>query len=1239
MNNEVLVGQAPSTLDHDNPEAYIPRDRRRALSQSVEMPDRITGAALFADISGFTPLTEALTRELGPQRGAEELTANIGRVFHAVIGELDAFGGDVIYFSGDAITCWIDGDDGATACAAALAMQKAIGRSGLITTPGGSEVRLAMKIAIAVGKARRFLVGDPEIQLIDVLAGRLIDDLAEAEHHAEKGETVLETSAIRSLGGRVTLGEVRRDEETDHDYAVLASLDVDVPRTPVVEPPPLPEDLVRPWLLPAVYERLRTGHGEFLTELRLAIPVFLRFGGIDYDDDAEAVSKLDAFVRGAQRIMTAYGGNVLQLTLGDKGAYLYGVFGSPIAHEDDPVRAAAAALELRDLEKTTAARDIQIGLTRGTLRSGTYGHAMRRTFVCLGDEVNLSARLMSAAPPRRIYVSERIQQGAGDSFIWEPLPDMTVKGKAKPVAVRCLIGSLERASKRRTRFETPMVGRRAELATLERGLETAIGGQGRVVGISAEAGLGKSRLVAEFIRNARRRGSLVAYGECEAFGTKTAYFVWREVWRRLLGLDDDDPEGRQIQAIEDLLRRIDPSLVPRTPLIGPVVGLAIPDTGLTRSFDAKFRKASLEDLLSTCLRARATDRPFAVVLEDCHWIDELSRDLLQVLARVAVGLPVLFVVAYRPAVDPGGGLGLERLPGFSELSLDLMPLADIAKLVEGKVAQLGGDGRDVSEALVELLATRSEGNPFYVEELLSYVVAQGIDTSDPTALATVRLPESLQSLVLSRIDASAEAPRQTMKVASVIGRTFRAPMLPGAYDELGTLETVIDHLDSLRTLDLVALDREAEQAWMFKHAVTRDVAYESLPFAFRAILHGRVAEYIERTQADEIARNIALLEHHYWRSDREAKKREYLTRAAEQAQDSYANASAVVYFERLVPLLEGTGQVDALLKLSKVLQLSGEVTRAETILLDAREQAAAMGDARRIARCDHALAETARRLGRFDDAVSRLDGALEGFTDAADRAGIADVFHLGGTIANQRGDAAAARDSYLRGLEIREGLDDQAGIANLVTNLGIVATGGGDLEEARAYLERGASIYRELGDRRGSSIAATNLAWSSMIGGQPDAARGYSEEAVALAREIGDRFNIAVGQNNLGNALRLLGEMRAAGEQYAAAVAAYRELDDRWGLAFLLEDVALLAAGSGVAREDAFRLIGAADTLRADIGAPREGSLEQDLRTRLAPALAALGDDAAGRATDEGGALSLDDAIGLALRVCERAGA
>ena len=531
------------------------------------MPDRVHGAGLFADISGFTPLTEALANELGPQRGAEVLTAILGDVISAVIDELDRFGGDVIYFSGDAITCWIDGDDGTRATACALAMQAAMARVGSVTTPAGTPITLAMKVAIAVGPARRFVVGVPRVQLIDVLAGRLVDQLADAEHHAEKGDVVLHETAMAAIGDRVAIREFREDHENGLRYGIVERLLVDVAESRVEEPPPLPESVVRQWLLPAVYERMRTGRGEFLAELRAAYPLFLRFGGIDYDDDDDADVKLDAFVIRAQEILDGFGGNVLQLTLGDKGAYLYGVFGSPLAHEDDAARAASAALELLDLEATTAATDIQVGITHGRLRSGTYGHPMRRTFVCLGDAVNLSARLMSAAPPGRIYVSRTVHDDAGDAFRWEQLPSMKVKGKAEAVEVFALTGALTRTSRRQTRYELPIVGRRAELGQLDARLDQARGGRGQVVGIAAEAGMGKSRLVAEFVRNARRAGLNVAFGECQAFGTTTSYLAWREVWRTLFGVDEAADPERQRAAIERALSAIDPALLPRAPLL------------------------------------------------------------------------------------------------------------------------------------------------------------------------------------------------------------------------------------------------------------------------------------------------------------------------------------------------------------------------------------------------------------------------------------------------------------------------------------------------------------------------------------------------------------------------------------------------------------------------------------------------------------------------------------------------
>jgi adenylate cyclase len=1231
---EGALAPPPEDLARDHPEAYIARDRRRALAEHREMPDRVRGAGLFADISGFTPLTEALASELGSQRGSEELTGHLGRVFHAVIGELDRFGGDVIYFSGDAITCWLDGDDGLRATAAALAMREQMARVGQIVTPGGVTVQLALKIAVACGAARRFVVGDPEIQLIDVLAGRLIDDLADAEHHAEKGELILDPSAVESLGDRVTLGDARPDAASGKTYRIAHALTVHVPEMPATEPEPLPEELVRPWLLPAVYERMRSGRGEFLAELRPAFPVFLRFGGIEYDDDEGAITKLDDFVRKAQRIMTGHGGNVLQLTLGDKGAYLYGVFGSPVAHEDDAVRAAAAALELRDLEGATEATGIQIGITHGRLRSGTYGHEMRRTFVCLGDAVNLAARLMSAAPQGQIYVADDVREAAGDGFIWKRLPELTVKGKSGLIVAHQLTGSLERASRRRTRFQLPLIGRQAELAVLNEALGSATGGEGRIVAIAAEAGTGKSRLVAEFVRSSRRRGILVAFGECQSFGSTASYSAWREIWRRLFEIDEGDDPAGQRQRVETALRRIDPGLVARAPLLATVLGIDIPDNELTGAFDAKLRKASLEDLLVQCLRARLAREPIVVVLEDCHWIDELSRDLLEVVARAAAGLPLLIVVAYRPAAQPGGDLGIERLPWFAELELALLDEWDAAALIQSKLQQLRVDGQGpAGDALISLILERSGRNPFYIEELVSFVANRGVDLADDAALRSVELPGSLHSLVLSRIDTVAEAPRRTLKVASVVGRLFRAPILPGSYPELGSLEGVLDHLEALRSTDLVTLDREADQAYLFKHVVTQEVAYESLPFGVRAMLHGRIGTFLEESEPDAIDRNVDLLAYHFWHATDDVKKRTYLRRAADAARATYANAAAIDYLERLAPLLDGTDRVQAMLDLGKVLELAGNWARADEVDAEALDLASALGDRPAQGWCLTALAEVARKQGRFDEASERLRAAQDHFVAAGADDGLGQVLHLAGTLAAQRGDYETARERYQESLGIRERLGDRASVGGLLSNLGIVAEYTGDYDAARDFNERALDIRTDVGDRWAIGVSQNNLGMIALHQGAFEDARHRFEESMRLNKEVGDAWMVAIGHNNLGNATRGLGDHAAARGHYAASLRAYLEYDDRWAMAFLLEDIGLLASKVGRG-EEAFELLGAAETLRDAIGSPRGAALEGQLADQLKPVRSTIGTGTADAATARGRALDQAQAVEKALALC-----
>ncbi|MEP7181311.1 MAG: tetratricopeptide repeat protein [Betaproteobacteria bacterium] len=1216
--------------------AHIPGDRKRALARGEALPDRVRGAALFADISGFTPLTEALANELGPQRGAEELTANLNRLFEALIDDLERFGGHVIYFSGDAITCWLDGDDGARATACALAMQETMDRVGEVVTPGGLRVRIALKAAVAVGAARRFLVGDPDIQLMDVLAGQLVDALAAAEQLAERNDVVLDSSTLQALGDRVDLRAIRVDTSSGREFGVVRAMKDTVEATPTApRDDALPEESMRQWILPTVLERLRTGRGEFLAELRPAVPMFVHFGGIDYDRDDGAIERLDAIIRRVQRITASFGGNLLQLTLGDKGGYLFAVFGSPLAHEDDAARAAAAAVELRHLGITTVATDVQIGITYGRLLSGMYGHTRRQAFSCMGDAVNLAARLMAKAPPGQIYVSQPARLAAGDAFTWDELAPLTVKGKAERVRAYALMGSERHAPRVQAKASLPMVGRRKELDALYEHLDLALSGRGRIVGISAEAGMGKSRLIAELAAGAEQREVLVALGECSSYGTNTSYLAWRTVWSALFGLDDSRSNQDQVRELEASLAAIGPELVPRAPLLAGVLNLTIADTPLTASMDAKLRKTSLEVLLVECLGARAAQDPLVLVLEDCHWLDSLSRDLLSVLGRALASLRVLLVLAYRPGKDPGSDLGIGALPHFEEIVLSELDDAQAGHLIRAQMERMQGSGAQAPAALVEIITKRAQGNPFYIEELLSFIRSQGVSLQDESALKGLELPGSLHSLLLSRIDTLGEAPRRTLKVASVLGRVFRASMLPGVYPELGTSGEIRTHLQALAASGLVSIEQEAEQAYVFRHVVTQEVAYESMPFAFRSMLHERVGGYIETSEADSIERHLDLLAHHYWHSANHRKKSEYLGRAGDAAQASYANPAAIDYFQRLSPLVEGSARVEVLLKLGEVLELVGNWQRAEAIDKEAFALAENLDNDHSRAACEVALAEVVRKQGRFGEAFELLDRALHRFEVLREEAGVARVLHLVGTIATQRGDYDKAVNSYDASLAIRERTGDKASMGGLLSNLGIVAEYRGDYARSRAFHERALALRREIGDRWAIGISMNNLGMVAFLQDHYAEARDWFQKSMQLCREVGDAWMVAIGLNNLGNATRGLGDYEAARRHYADSLRAYRNYDDRWALAFLLEDIGILAALDGDPRS-ALELMGAAESLRELIGAPRAPSLEEEIEKKLGPYAVLLSEQEQIDLRARGRSRNLAGAVEYALEHCER---
>ena len=423
---------------------YMPMDRCQALVRGETLPDRATGAALFADISGFTPLTGALAQELGLERGAEELTRTVSQVYTALIDEVHRYGGSVIGFAGDAITCWFDDITAQRAVACGLAMQEAMALCDTVTTPGGTTFPLAAKVAVVAGPVRRLLVGDPEIQVIEAIAGQTLDRLAAAEHVANRGEVVVQAEVAEQLAGYLAIREHRLDDRGRPIVVISGSVEGAAPAPPFLAPsawPELPPEGLsdaqcRPWVLSDVYERARSGHKQFLSELRPVSALFINFKGIDYDADEEAGVKLDAYIRWVQRVAERYEAIFDHLTMGDKGSYICLAFGAPIAHSDDETRAVCAALELLSPPPGLAfIGSIRIGVAAGQALVGTYGGRGRRTYGVQGDRVNLAARLMIAAPEGDILCDDEIYRAAQGQVTFTALPPIRVKGFAEPVAV------------------------------------------------------------------------------------------------------------------------------------------------------------------------------------------------------------------------------------------------------------------------------------------------------------------------------------------------------------------------------------------------------------------------------------------------------------------------------------------------------------------------------------------------------------------------------------------------------------------------------------------------------------------------------------------------------------------------------------------------------------------------------------------------------------------------------------
>ena len=1178
---------------------YLPIDRQHAIAKDLTLPDRVQGTALFADISGFTPLTEALVRKLGAQRGVEELTRYLNQVYDTLIDCLHSYGGVVITFAGDAITCWFENDDGLQAAASALEMQAAMQQFAAIAVSagraGGLSVSLSIKIAIATGPARRFVVGDPKIQLIDVLAGSTLYRLSAADHCAEKGRVTLDSTSVHSLGDRAVLHGWCESPESHELYGILKEIRTSPTRKSLSSLPDetFSEEKLASWILPPVYQRLRQGQGEFLAELRPAIAFFLNFTGIDFDNDKIAGEKLDAYVRWVQQELGRFEGYLLQLIVGDKGNYLYGTFGAPIAHEDDGVRAVSAALNLLHLPSHLEyIKDIKIGISQGRLRTGAYGGSQRRTYSVIGDDVNLAARLMEAAAPGQILTNKTVKQLASQKFHWSSEErSYKAKGKTSAIEVYSPLGLQPRRASRlqSADYSLPMVGRKKELELVKQKIELARQGSGQIIGITGEAGVGKSRFIYEIVNNAAAAGFAYYGGECQSYTIESSYWPWQPVWRSLFNIASTQSALDQVLMVAEKLRLIQPSLLPRLPLLKTSLGIPIPENEFSRTLDAKIRKTSLEALLVDCLRAFVTRGPLLIVLESCQWLDKLSHDLIEAIGHAITDLPIVIILVYRPLeLERRKEARVNKQPHFTLISIEKFNPAETSQLIALKLQQFSIDRSNFPLALTKRIVVEAEGNPFYVEELLNYIHDKGFDQLEQQENATtLELPTSLHSLILSRVDQLTEKQQITLKVASVIGHLFKAALLWGMYPELGRPEQVISDLEQLSQLHITAKSQaEPELTYFFQQLLTQQVAYESLPYAIRAMLHQQLASFMENNVSGSISQYTDLLAFHYMKGENWSKALEYNLMVARRNQYEYANDAAIaaclnaeVAIEQMPDDVDvSQQQLECYNILGDVRTLVGQYDSAIESYLSAKKiidtQPSSVEKFIQQAHLCTQLSAVYERKSEFEQAFEWLKTGIVAVGDQSHTLEASRIYLLGSGLYRRQGKQKEAEEWCKRSLEIARQIPSREAkqvVAQAYYNLGALYTRQGLSQKGIEYCLESLNIFEQIQDVSGQTHAYNNLGVTySEMGDLSRSEQAYNK-GLELTQKIGDIQQAGFFANNVGNIYLNQGEWDKAAASFKRSHIIWKQLGADWAAAVTLSNMAqvnIYQEKLGAAREE-----------------------------------------------------------------------
>jgi class 3 adenylate cyclase/tetratricopeptide (TPR) repeat protein len=926
--------------------------------------------------------------------------------------------------------------------------------------------------------------------------------------------------------------------------------------------------------------------------------------------DAEDVTDLvDRLWLKLDAIITGYGG-IVDKHSGDELMALWGTRG---AREDDPERAVRAALDIQSAIGAfgvdgRAGLTLRIGINTGPVMLAEVGTT--REYTAMGDVVNVASRLQGACPVGGILISRETRGQVRGIFDMEALDPLQVKNREAPVhpfIVRSVTGRAFRTCARGIEgISTSMIGRETELGLLEAAL-TGLDG-GRLITVSGEAGIGKSRLLQEFEDRIPviHPGASVYRGRADQSMQSAPGSLLRDVFASALGIHDSDSTaevaGKLEQGVTAILSAV--TGVGQARLYAHFLGqfMGFDFTGSPLLAEAMGGTGSEPDprqireraILYACRFFREAARPsgLVILLEDLHWADDTSLDTMERVILSAGPAPVMVVCTTRPVL-------FEDRPGWgTSCGGSLVPLEPLSDGQAGSLLdEMGLTAGVLPETVRESIIGSSEGNPFYLEELVRMLVEDGLVrnegegwTLDPGRVPSIRVPSSLTAVLQARFDMLPRDEQVVLQMSSVIGRTF----WDRAVDSLAAMDEDLESrtaqcLESLSCREMV--DASAESAFegarefCFRHALLRDATYESVLRRDRRIYHSRAADWLMRNAGERLDEFSSLVAEHLAGAGRGREAFLLLERAGRHAASRYSNIEAESCFRKALSLLDSEdamGRFGVLEELSRLHELTGDSKGRREDVDEMSRLAGSLGPVEK-AKAVFRQAGLANSCSRYAEGVELARSAASLAREAGDvelelSAALAEAAALQDLSRNdefvdlvERG-LSRARSSGLERLEAR-----------MLLHLGTFRADTGSHAEARTAYEKALEAFSRLGEARGESYVLHNLALMDMNQGDLSAAESFFGKSLEIDLRIGDRKGEAHTLVGLGLLDQMRGNLSEARADYGKALEVYKEIADRLGEASVLINLGSLASELG-GHDDATAMYRKAVSLCRTIG-------------------------------------------------------